>query len=71
MSIFPPSARTLRRSPEVAKAVCLLFHATGAPFLARTALQGGRLVRELAAKMAATYQRLGREGATCEALPCY
>jgi hypothetical protein len=41
----------------------LVFYATGALFLVNTALEGGRLIRELEAKTAATYQLSGKEGA--------
>ena len=44
-------------------AVYLVFYATGALFLVNTALEGGRLIRELEAKTAATYQLSGKEGA--------
>ena len=44
-------------------AAYLLFYATGALFLVNTALEGGRLIRELEAKTAATHQLSGKEGA--------
>ena len=44
-------------------AAYLLFYATGALFLVNTALEGGRIVRELEAKTAATYQLSGKESA--------
>jgi len=43
--------------------VYLVFYATGALFLVNTALEGGRLVRELEAKTAATIQLSGKESA--------
>lgn len=42
-------------------AVYLVLYASGALFLVNTALQGGRLVRELEAKTSAVYQLSGRE----------
>ena len=44
-------------------AVYLVLYATGALFLVNTALEGGRLARELEAKTPATYQLSGKEGA--------
>ena len=42
-------------------AAYLVFYATGALFLVNTALEGGRLVRELEAKTAVAYQLSGKE----------
>jgi hypothetical protein len=43
-------------------AVYLVFYASGVVFLVHTALQDGRLVRELEAKTAAARQLSGKEG---------
>ena len=51
------------RVNTVLLAIYLVFYATGALFLAHTALQGAQVVRELEANTAATYRISGRESA--------